>query len=122
MVGKYVQIRDRYISLNEALTHAGLKTRTRVNIHYIESTDIEKHGTHALRGMDAILVPGGFGERGIEGKIAGGALRAREQDSVPRHLPRHAAGGHRIRPPRARAGGCQQHRVQPRHARIRSSR
>ena len=62
--------------LNEALTHGGLKTRTRVNVHYIESTDIEQHGTHALAGMDAILVPGGFGERGIEGKIAGRALCA----------------------------------------------
>jgi CTP synthase len=69
MVGKYVQIRDSYISLNEALTHAGLKSRTRVNVHYIESTDIEIKGTACLEGMDAILVPGGFGERGIEGKI-----------------------------------------------------
>ncbi|HEV7633783.1 MAG TPA: CTP synthase [Steroidobacteraceae bacterium] len=69
MVGKYVQIRDSYISLNEALTHAGLKSRTRVNVHYIESTDIEVKGTACLEGMDAILVPGGFGERGIEGKI-----------------------------------------------------
>src|SRR6186713_3355698 len=70
MVGKYVQVRDSYISLNEALMHAGLKTRTRVKIHYIESTDIEQRGTGMLEGMDAILVPGGFGERGIEGKIA----------------------------------------------------
>ena len=78
MVGKYVQIRDSYLSLHEALMHGGLKTRTRVNIHYIESTDIEQHGTHALKGMDAILVPGGFGERGIEGKILS-ARYAREQ-------------------------------------------
>jgi CTP synthase len=78
MVGKYVQIRDSYISLNEALSHGGLRTRTRVNVHYIESTDIEAQGTDCLRGMDAILVPGGFGERGIEGKIE--AIRfAREQ-------------------------------------------
>ena len=69
MVGKYVQIRVSYLSLHEALMHGGLKTRTRVNLHYIESTDLEQHGTHALQGMDAILVPGGFGERGIEGKI-----------------------------------------------------
>src|ERR1700755_3495075 len=78
MVGKYVQIRDSYLSLHEALMHGGLKSRTRVNIHYIESTDIEQHGTHVLRGMDAILVPGGFGERGIEGKIQA-ARYAREQ-------------------------------------------
>jgi CTP synthase len=81
MVGKYVQVKDSYISLNEALTHAGVKTRTRVNVHYIESTDIEKHGTHALRGMDAILVPGGFGERGIEGKIA--SVRYARENKIP---------------------------------------
>jgi CTP synthase len=81
MVGKYVQIRDSYISLNEALTHAGLKTRTRVNIHYVESTEIEQHGTHILKGMDAILVPGGFGERGIEGKIQ--AVRFAREQRVP---------------------------------------
>ncbi|MGH8150266.1 MAG: CTP synthase [Steroidobacteraceae bacterium] len=81
MVGKYVQIRDSYISLNEALTHGGLKARTRVNIHYIESTDIEQHGTRALEGMDAILVPGGFGERGVEGKIE--AVRFARENGVP---------------------------------------
>ncbi len=81
MVGKYVQARDSYISLNEALTHGGLKTRTRVNVHYIESTDIEQHGTRALDGMDAILVPGGFGERGIEGKIA--AVRYARENGIP---------------------------------------
>jgi len=81
MVGKYVQVKDSYMSLSEALTHAGVKTRTRVNVHYIESTDIEKHGTHALRNMDAILVPGGFGERGIEGKIA--AVRFARENKIP---------------------------------------
>jgi CTP synthase len=81
MVGKYVQIRDSYISLNEALMHGGLKTRTRVNIHYVESTDIEQNGTRALESMDAILVPGGFGERGIEGKIQ--AVRFARERGVP---------------------------------------
>jgi CTP synthase len=81
MVGKYVQIRDSYISLNEALTHGGIRTRTRVNIHYIESTDIETGGTHCLKGMDAILVPGGFGERGIEGKIQ--AVRYARENGIP---------------------------------------
>jgi len=81
MVGKYVQNRDSYISLNEALTHAGVKTRTRVNIHFIESTDIEEQGTAALQGMDAILVPGGFGERGVEGKIA--AVRYAREQRIP---------------------------------------
>jgi CTP synthase len=81
MVGKYVQIRDSYLSLHEALMHGGLKTRTRVNIHYIESTDIEQHSTHMLQGMDAILVPGGFGERGIEGKIQ--AVRYAREHGIP---------------------------------------
>jgi CTP synthase len=81
MVGKYVQIRDSYLSLHEALMHGGLKTRSRVNIHYIESTDIEQHGTHMLHGMDAILVPGGFGERGIEGKIQ--AVRYAREHGIP---------------------------------------
>jgi len=81
MVGKYVQIRDSYISLNEALMHAGLKTRTRVRVHYLESTDIERDGVAALAGMDAILVPGGFGERGIEGKIQ--AVRYARDQRIP---------------------------------------
>jgi CTP synthase len=81
MVGKYVQIRDSYISLNEALQHAGLKTRTRVKVHYVESTDIESNGPDCLAGMDAVLVPGGFGERGIEGKIA--AVRYAREHGIP---------------------------------------
>ena len=81
MVGKYVQIRDSYISLNEALVHAGLKTRTRVRVHYLESTDIERDGVGSLAGMDAILVPGGFGERGIEGKIQ--AVRYAREQRIP---------------------------------------
>ncbi|MEO8307915.1 MAG: CTP synthase [Pseudomonadota bacterium] len=81
MVGKYVQMRDSYISLNEALTHAGIRTRTRVNVHYIESTDIEARGTDCLDGMDAVLVPGGFGERGIEGKIQ--AVKYAREKRIP---------------------------------------
>ena len=81
MVGKYVQNRDSYLSLNEALTHAGVQNRTRVNIHFIESTDIEERGTAMLADMDAILVPGGFGERGIEGKIA--AVRHAREGRIP---------------------------------------
>jgi CTP synthase len=81
MVGKYVQIRDSYISLNEALMHGGIKTRTRVNIHYFESQDIERLGPAALQNMDAILVPGGFGDRGIEGKIQ--AIRFARESRIP---------------------------------------
>ncbi len=81
MVGKYVQIRDSYISLNEALMHGGIKTRTRVNIHYFESSDIERGGASTLQKMDAILVPGGFGDRGIEGKIQ--AIRYARENRIP---------------------------------------
>ena len=81
MVGKYVNLKDAYISLTEALMHAGLRTRTRVNIEFIEATDLEKHGIDPLLGMDAILVPGGFGERGIEGKIQ--AVRFAREHGVP---------------------------------------
>jgi CTP synthase len=81
MVGKYVNLKDAYISLCEALMHAGLRTRTRVSLEFIEATDIERQGTDALRGLDAILVPGGFGERGIEGKIQ--AVRYAREHRVP---------------------------------------
>jgi CTP synthase len=69
MVGKYVELPDAYKSVNEALKHAGLKNRLTVNIKHIDSQDVESKGDHILQGLDAILVPGGFGERGIEGKI-----------------------------------------------------
>jgi len=81
MVGKYVNLKDAYISLTEALMHAGLRTRTRVNIRFVEATDIEKHGTGVLENVDAVLVPGGFGERGVEGKIA--AIRYAREHQVP---------------------------------------
>ncbi len=81
MVGKYVDLKDSYISLSEALLHGGIHTRTRVNIHYIESQDIEDKGVDCLHGMDGIVVPGGFGDRGIEGKIS--AVQYARENSVP---------------------------------------
>lgn len=69
MVGKYMELSDAYKSLNEALLHAGIHTKTRVEIIYIDAELIEKHGTSLLDTVDAILIPGGFGSRGIEGKI-----------------------------------------------------
>ena len=69
MVGKYVELPDAYKSVNEALKHAGLTNRLTVNIKYIDSQDIETKGVELLAGLDAILVPGGFGYRGVEGKI-----------------------------------------------------
>ncbi len=81
MVGKYVDLADAYKSLNEALYHAGLHTGTRVKIRYIESEAVENQGARVLQGADAILVPGGFGERGIEGKIA--AARYARESKIP---------------------------------------
>ena len=69
LVGKYVHLTESYKSLSEALTHAGLHSHTRVNIRYVDSEKLDREGTGALENVDAILVPGGFGERGIEGKI-----------------------------------------------------
>lgn len=81
IVGKYVNLTDAYKSLNEALVHAGIQTQTKVNIKYVDSEEIERKGIEIIQGMDAILVPGGFGERGIEGKIKA-AQFAREH-----HIP-----------------------------------
>jgi CTP synthase len=81
MVGKYVELPDAYKSVNEALNHAGLKNRLTVHIKYIDSQDVESKGTDILAGVDAILVPGGFGRRGVEGKIA--AIRFARERGVP---------------------------------------
>ena len=69
IVGKYMELLDAYKSLIEAVSHAGVQTRTKVNIKYIDSSDVKIHGTEILEGVHAILVPGGFGQRGVEGKI-----------------------------------------------------
>tara|TARA_R110002049_G_scaffold189730_1_gene358308 strand:+ start:58724 stop:60352 length:1629 start_codon:yes stop_codon:yes gene_type:complete len=81
MVGKYMDLLDAYKSLNEALKHAGLQTLADVKIDYIDAEDIERHGTSVLAGADAILVPGGFGDRGVEGKIT--AVRYARENKVP---------------------------------------
>ncbi len=81
MVGKYVDLTEAYKSLSESLIHAGIQTRTKVKIVYIDSEEIERQGTEQLKGMDAILVPGGFGERGVEGKIA--TVRYARENKVP---------------------------------------
>ncbi|HEY8159795.1 MAG TPA: CTP synthase [Methylobacter sp.] len=81
IVGKYVDHSDAYKSLNEALIHAGIRTRTKVNIIYIDSETIEDEGVAKLKGVDAILVPGGFGERGVEGKIA--TVKYARENKIP---------------------------------------
>ncbi len=80
-VGKYVDLTESYKSLSESLTHAGIHTRSKVNIHYIDSEAIERDGCGSLASMDAILVPGGFGKRGTEGKIC--AIRFARENKVP---------------------------------------
>ena len=120
MVGKYVNLRDSYISLCEALMHAGLRTRTRVNIEFHRGARTSRSTAPAqLDGVDAILVPGGFGERGIEGKIE--AVRYAREHGIPYlgiclgmqlaiiEYARNVAG----------LDGGAQHRVQPRVVRIR---
>ena len=81
MVGKYVDLTDSYKSLNEALTHAGIQTRSKVRIHHIDSEEIDRLGPESLAGIDAILVPGGFGKRGVEGKIK--AVRYAREHKIP---------------------------------------
>ncbi len=81
MVGKYMDLLDAYKSLNEAIVHAGIQTRTRVNITYIDSTDVIDKGVEVLANQDAILVPGGFGERGVEGKIM--AVQYARENKIP---------------------------------------
>jgi CTP synthase len=81
MVGKYVHLTEAYKSLSEALVHAGVRTGNRVVIHYVDSELIEKNGIDSLEEMDAILVPGGFGNRGVEGKIS--AVRYARENKIP---------------------------------------
>ena len=80
-VGKYVDLTESYKSLTEALIHAGIHTESKVKIHYIDSEEIEKSGINSLKNMDAILIPGGFGVRGTEGKIA--AIKFARENKVP---------------------------------------
>ena len=81
MVGKYMELLDAYKSLNEAIIHAGIQTRTTVNISYIDSSDLMEQGVELLHDHDAILIPGGFGERGFEGKIK--ATKFARENNIP---------------------------------------
>lgn len=81
MVGKYMELIDAYKSLNEALHHAGITERTKVNIRYVDSQQIEEEGIGLLEGVDGILVPGGFGNRGVEGKIS--TVRYAREHKIP---------------------------------------
>ena len=95
VVGKYVQLADAYKSVIEAIEHGGIHHGVDVEVELVDSENLDPE---ALEGCDGILIPGGFGERGIEGKIAGGADRPRALDPLPRDLPRDADRGGRVRP------------------------
>jgi CTP synthase len=81
LVGKYVDLTESYKSLSEALSHAGIHTRTNIDIVYVDSENIDNEGTMPLEGVDGILVPGGFGQRGIEGKIK--AVQYAREHEIP---------------------------------------
>lgn len=81
MVGKYMELLDAYKSLIEAMSHAGIETNTKVNLRYIDSEDLENQGVDVLEGVDAVLVPGGFGLRGVEGKIL--AVQYARENKIP---------------------------------------
>jgi CTP synthase len=81
MVGKYMDLTEAYKSLSESLIHASIHTRTKVNVHYVDSEQIEQQGTDCIKDMDAILVPGGFGERGVEGMIE--TARFARENNIP---------------------------------------
>ncbi len=81
MVGKYMELLDAYKSLIESLSHAGIHTKTKINMKYINAEDVEEKGLSLLEGVDAILVPGGFGERGLDGKLQ--AVRYARENKIP---------------------------------------
>ena len=114
VVGKYVGLPDAYKSLREALVHGGIANRAKVNIQWIDAELFEHPEADVvaeLEPLHGILVPGGFGERGSEGKIAIGHLRPRARNPVLRHLPGDADGLHRGRPEPRRDQRSLDHRV-----------
>ena len=101
VVGKYVGLPDAYKSLREALVHGGIANRAKVNIRWLDAEMFEHEDADLaaeLEPLHGILVPGGFGERGSEGKIASVQFAREREGPVLRHLPRHADGLHRGRP------------------------
>ena len=122
LVGKYVDLVESYKSLNEALIHGGIGNDCRVNLHHIDSEEIERRGAPALLAeVDGILVAPGFGSRGIEGKIAAVRYAREAERAVLRHLPGHADGGDRVRAQRGRPAAAPTRPSSSRARRIRSS-
>ena len=101
LVGKYVQLHDAYLSVAEALKHAAIHHGVELEIDWVDA-EAPDLGARSLARADGILVPGGFGGRGVEGKIAATRFARERERAVPRHLPRHADRGDRVRAPRLR--------------------
>ncbi len=117
IVGKYVELEDAYKSLREALTHAGVANNLKVNVSWIESESLvdDENYQARLQDFDAILVPGGFGKRGISGMLRAIKYATKIRHAVFRNLPRNADRVHRIRPQRMRFARCRFDRIQQRH-------
>ncbi len=114
LIGKYVSLPDAYLSVVEALKHGGFHHGAHVEIDWIQAEDVEGLLAEGrLHDLDGIVIPGGFGERGIEGKIAAAGYAREQRHPVPRPVPRHAGHDHRVRPQRARPGRRQLDRVRP---------
>ena len=117
LVGKYINLPDAYLSVVEALKHGGYACGANVLIDWIAADDAEGLlADSRLHDLDGIVVPGGFGMRGIPGKIEAAGYAAPQRHPVPRPLPRPALRGHRVRPRRVRAREREQLRVRPEHA------
>ena len=110
LVGKYVGLHDAYLSVAESLSHAGWANGVDVEIDWIDSGKLETEWEAyepRLAAVDGIVVPGGFGHRGIEGKIKAATLARTHDDALPRPVPGHAGGGDRVRAQRPGPGGRQ---------------
>ena len=117
LVGKYVQLQDAYLSVVEALKHAAIHHGAKLEIVWVDAETLTREeAERRLAQADGVLVPGGFGVRGIEGKIAAARFARENRRALPRRLPRHAGRRRRVRPPRGRPGRRQLHRVRPRDA------
>ena len=114
LVGKYVQLEDAYKSVIEALNHGGYHHGINVDVKLVDSEDFDAE--EIAEWADGILIPGGFGERGIEGKIEAARVARENEHPLSRHLPRHADRGRRVRAQRRRDGRRQLDRVRPRDA------
>ena len=120
LVGKYINLPDAYLSVVEALKHGGYACGAKVEIDWIASDDTEGLLAEGRLGdLDGIVVPGGFGFRGIEGKIAAAGFAREHGGAVPRAVPRAALRGDRVRPRRVRPRRRELERVRPAHARTR---